>query len=145
MLLTLLFLVLFLLGIFMFIPIFKTDNWWKNHQSLSDKSDGYLTLGCVFGTIGCLGWMVCLILILIIQIPKNISYEAKLYERGVLEYRLEHKEENIIGNELLYNDIVEFNQSLRFDKRFNDSLWLNWFINEKIASIEYIDIGGNND
>ena len=85
---------------------------------------------------------VCSVFIIINQITKQKYYEEKLYEYNVLEYRLEHKDESIIGNELLYNDIVEFNKSLNSCKRYSNNFWLNWFINDKIATIDYIEIDG---
>ena len=79
---------------------------------------------------------------LMVQIPKQKDYETALYERQVIEYRLENKSENVVGNELLYQDIVDYNNGLRSHKRYSDNFWLNWFYNEKIATIEYIEIEG---
>lgn len=74
-------------------------------------------------------------------INADLDYEKTIYERDALEYRLEHSDENMIGNELLYNDIVEFNNRLRHTKKWADSPWLSWFFNQKIADIEYIEFG----
>lgn len=73
-------------------------------------------------------------------INADIDYEKTIYERDVLEYRLEHSDENMTGNELLYNDIVEFNNRLRHTKEWVDSPWTSWFFNQKIADIEYIEL-----
>ena len=73
-------------------------------------------------------------------INADIDYEKAIYERDVLEYRLEHLNENMTGNELLYNDIVEFNNRLRYTKEWADSPWTNWFFNQKIADIGYIEL-----
>lgn len=70
----------------------------------------------------------------------NIDYQNKLHERDMLEYRIEHMEENITGNEMLYNDIVEFNNNLRTTKKWANSPWTNWFNNQKIASMDYIEL-----
>ena len=51
-------------------------------------------------------------------------------------------EENITGNEMLYNDIVEFNNELRSVKKWVSNPWTNWFNNQKVASIDYVEIGG---
>jgi hypothetical protein len=58
----------------------------------------------------------------------------------MLEYRIEHIEENITGNEMLYNDIVEFNNELRSTKKWANNPWTNWFYNQDIATIDYIEI-----
>lgn len=73
-------------------------------------------------------------------INANLDYENTIYERDVLEYRLEQLDENMTGNELLYNDIVEFNNRLRHTKEWADSPWISWFFNQKIADIEYIEL-----
>lgn len=73
-------------------------------------------------------------------ITMEIKYDNTLYEKQVLEYRLETKNENSIGNELLYNDIVEFNNELRRVKKYANSPWTSWFNNPKIAAIDYIEI-----
>ena len=49
--------------------------------------------------------------------------------------------DNIVGNEMLYNDVVEFNNELRRIKKWANSPWVSWFYNQKIASIDYIEIG----
>lgn len=77
-----------------------------------------------------------------VQIPKEKDYQQAVYEKQVIEYRLENKDENIVGNELLYKDIVEFNNNLRQHKRYADNFWIGIFHNDKIATIEYIEIDG---
>ena len=73
----------------------------------------------------------------------ELNYQNVMYEKEMLEYRIEHIEENITGNEMLYNDIVEFNNELRNTKKWANSPWTNWFNNQDIASIDYIEL--NND
>ena len=70
----------------------------------------------------------------------EINYENTLYAKQVLEYRLETKSENLTGNELLYSEIVEFNNELRKVKRYANSPWTSWFYNPKIAAMDYIEI-----
>ena len=86
----------------------------------------------------------CIIVIMFVQIPAEHDYQKTLYEKEVIEYRIENQDNNIVGNELLYNDIIEFNNELRDTKRYANSWWTNWFNNAKIASIDYIEIPGLN-
>ena len=80
-----------------------------------------------------------IVIILSIQIPAKKDYEKALMQKEMLEYRLEN--DNIgIGNELLYNDIVKFNQELKDTKYYANNLWTNWFVNDYIAKIDYIEI-----
>lgn len=75
----------------------------------------------------------------------DVNYQDAIHEKQVLEYRLKNKDENTIGNELLYNDIVEFNNELRHTKKWANNPWTSWFHNANIASIDYIEIDGLNN
>lgn len=75
-----------------------------------------------------------------VQVNKDIDYQSALYQKEMIEYRIDHADENIVGNELLYNEIVEYNNDLRFIKKWSGSYWTNWFFNEDIATIDYIEL-----
>ena len=68
----------------------------------------------------------------------NINYQNALYRKEMLEYRIEHMDEDVIGNEMLYNDIVEFNNELRSTKKWAENPWTSWFNNQKIADLDYV-------
>ena len=105
-------------------------------------NDGASILGgCSAIVFGC-AFIVATVIALTVQIPKNKNYEQSVYEKSVIEYRLEHQQDNVVGNELLYNDIVSYNNHLRAHKRYSDNFMLNLFYNDKIATIEYISIEG---
>ena len=71
------------------------------------------------------------------------KYEKKLYEKEDLEYRL--KNEGLSGNELLYRDITEFNNSLRDAKYWYEHPLTNWFNSGLIPNIDYIELDTNNN
>ena len=73
----------------------------------------------------------------------DLNYQNALHEKEMLEYRIEHMEENITGNEMLYNDIVEFNNGLRNVKKWANNPWTNWFNNQGVASIDFIELNIN--
>lgn len=79
--------------------------------------------------------------ILHVKINEDIDYQSALYEKEVIEYRIDNMSDNIVGNEMLYNDVVEFNNELRRIKKWANNPWVSWFYNQKIASIDYIEIG----
>lgn len=83
---------------------------------------------------------VCIFVILINASMYDIEYQNTLHTKEMLEYRIEHMEENITGNEMLYSDIVEFNNELRCVKKWANNPWTNWFSNKDIASIDYITL-----
>ena len=97
-------------------------------------------VGILISIISIMGLIISLMLILFTQIPAQKDYEAMLYEKEVLEYRLKNQDNALNGNELLYRDITEFNNDLRDCKYWADNLWLNWFFNQKIATIDYIEL-----
>lgn len=95
--------------------------------------------------IGVTGSIVNLIIVSVFQLNADVFYENKLLEKQMLEYRLE-KQDDIIGNEMLYSQIVEFNNELRYTKKWASNLWTNWFVNQKIANnIDYIDVNIENN
>lgn len=96
--------------------------------------------GLVLITISVLASLFAIGFIIEANVNKDVDYQNKLYEKEVLEHRIDNMSENIVGNELLYNDIVEFNNELRNTKKWANNPWTNWFNNEKIASIDYIEI-----
>lgn len=110
---------------------------------LGNKNDP----GALFGggvtciTLSVFGFVLAIAFILMVQIPKEKDFQNKQYEKQVLEYRLEHLEDNVVGSEMLYSEIIEFNNNLRTCKHYADSLWVGLFYNDKIATIDYIVIG----
>lgn len=98
------------------------------------------TIGIAFVVIGILCSIFTSAFIMTNVITYDVSYQNVLHEREMLEYRIEHMEENITGNEMLYNDIVEFNNELRETKKWANNPWTNWFNNEDIASLDYIEL-----
>ena len=74
----------------------------------------------------------------VIQAVENEpDYQSLLMQRQSLEYRL--SQDDLKGNELLYQDINEFNMMLQEEKYWASNLWVNVFYNWKIAEIDYID------
>ena len=110
----------------------------NGNYRLDDINIGSTISSVIFG----IGLIICIGCIIGNYITVKINYENTLYEKEVLEYRLDVKSENLTGNELLYSEIVEFNNELRRVKRYANSPWTNWFNNAKIATIDYIEIGG---
>ncbi len=107
------------------------------NRTYSDLAFG---LGIALAIIAFFASLFVFIGIIDIQVNGDIHYQNKLYEREMLEYRIEHIEDNITGNEMLYNDIVEFNNELRSTKKWANNPWTNWLYNQDIATIDYIEI-----
>lgn len=102
------------------------------------KRDNLAGVCCAIFCVAVIGVIVCGIAAFLNVVTKENNYQNKLYEKEVIEYRVEHITEDIVGNELLFNDIVEFNNYLRSQKKWANNPWTNIFWNEDVASIDYI-------
>ena len=99
-------------------------------------------LDIIGGVILIVGFAIafsCSLLIIKNNVTKEVDFEKVLYEKKTIEYRVEHQEDNIVGNELLYEDIVEFNNNLRLTRYWVNNPWTNWFNNDKVAQLDYIE------
>lgn len=110
-----------------------------NHIYNRTYDEGWIFVGIFVLLVGSITTLMCVLLIMGNIATLDSHYTDKLSEKQMLEYRIEHCEDTI-GNELLYTDILNFNQELRHTKKFANSLWTNWMSNQKVAEIEYIDI-----
>lgn len=126
MLLVILFAIILVVGI---VFVVVSDSWM----------DWAEILGLFCTIIGVGGLLSSLIIITIIQSNADVNYQANLERREMLIYRLEHQDDNLVGNELLYQEIRAFNENLREHKKWANNPWVNWFYNEKNATFEYID------
>lgn len=140
MLLLILFGVLMITGIVMVISSSLLEKYAKYGTWLRNNTDEINTSGWFIIVLNIIILFCIGTVILCIQIPKETDYQKALYEKEVLEYRLENKDENQVGNEMLYSEIVEFNNELRTHKTYSKNLWLNLFYNDKIATIDYIEL-----
>lgn len=128
MIITLIAVTLTIIGIILAIIGWDTDNYCCIIPS------------AIFTTVGSIVLIIALICIVKVNINKDIDYEQKLYEKTTIEYRIENKDSLGVGNELLYDDIIYFNNSLRSTKKWANNPWTSWFFNEDIATIDYIEI-----
>ena len=112
--------------------------------ALHNYSDFIFGIGMTLTFISSIAILIVSISIIDTQVNKEVNYQNALYEKMVLEYRLDNIEDNLTGNEMIYNDIVTFNNELRSVKKWANSPWTNWLYNEKIAIIDYIEVEGIN-
>ena len=108
------------------------NEWW-------DAPELFEIAGLFATIVGVVATVITVIMVILNFALTDIGYQDAVAERQMLEYRIEHCE-NLVGNELIYSDIVGFNEGLRHTKRFANSPWTNWFYNKKIAEMDYIDI-----
>jgi len=112
-------------------------NYGDNHYSFPD----WITItSFVVSLISASLFIASIVFATANSITKETNFQNMLYEKQVIEYRIENKESNIVGNEMLYNDIVAFNNKLRTEKKWATNPWTNVFNNDLIASIDYIEL-----
>ena len=75
-----------------------------------------------------------------VNVNHDTDYQNMLYEKEMLEYRIDNISDNIVGNEMVYSDIVDFNNRLRVIKKWANNPWTNWLHNKDIADIDYVEI-----
>lgn len=103
-------------------------------------SEVVFAIGLILAIIAIFATLFVSVGIIDAQANKDVNYQNKLYEREMLEYRIDNIEDDVVGNEMLYNDIVEFNNELRAEKKWANNPWTNWFCNKDIAAIDYIEL-----
>lgn len=138
MIITLMFICMIIIGIILLVIEKKCRRKisWSIRDTLESIGIALIIIGTITSIFTCA-------LIVSNAIGYELNYQNALHEKEMLEYRIEHMEENITGNEMLYNDIVEFNNELRAEKKWANNLWTNWFNNKDIASLDYIELNGN--
>lgn len=102
--------------------------------------EGILIFGVMIAVISVIVLGVSIGCVIDTNINGDLYYQNKLHEREMLEYRINQLENNNIGNELLYNDIVEFNNDLRGVKKWADNFWIGSFYVQEIAQLDYIEV-----
>lgn len=122
------------------IALFVVGIMLMNYANKHFDKDIIFIIGVILFSAMGIGLIICGGTILDTQINKSVDYQNALYEKEMLEYRIENMESDIVGNEMLYNDIVEFNNNLRGIKKWADNPLTNWFYNQQIADIDYVEI-----
>lgn len=130
MIITLIALICLIVGIILFVI---DDKFAITYDLLS-------MFGLFLFAFGIIVFLSCGIMILDVNVTKDIDYQNMLEKRELIEYRIEDKGRNFVSDGKLYNDIVKFNNSLRKVKEGANSSWTNWFYNDDIATIDYIEV-----
>lgn len=108
-----------------------------------NMEDTWFIIGLILTVVGVILGILCTIAIIDVNVNKDIYYQNTIYEKEMLEYRIDNMEDNIVGNEMLYNDIVEFNNELRSVKKWAYNPFTNWFYVKEIAAINYVELDMN--
>ena len=76
------------------------------------------------------------------KINADINYENMLMQRNAIVYRLEQtkNDNNLLVNGGVYEDVIEYNNTIRKYKRWKHNFWLSWFYPADIDKLEYIEL-----
>lgn len=123
-------------GIALFIVAKK--NYWRSRDTVETVGVVLLAFGLGFliivGTFG-LGH----------AITYDLDRQAALEARETIVYRLEQQaddelDRNLIVNGGVYQDALEFNKSVRLQKKWGANPWVNWFVGWEYLGLEEIEI-----
>lgn len=111
---------------------------WNISRNLSTDS--------IFGLISLCLLILSSVILLVCSIVCIANHAPRVVEKNMTElniereslvYRLESQQE--IGNEYLYNDIVEFNKTIYDYTYDHNNPWISWFVPEEYGTIEMIE------
>lgn len=69
-------------------------------------------------------------------------YTDLVEERELIEYRLEQidNDKNLLVNGGTYEDLLDYNSTIRTYKTYSDNFWIGWLYADKIAELDYIEL-----
>jgi hypothetical protein len=115
--------------------------WWR-HTERDDFWDGEnWFVGSLFcWVIGGICTLIAIIFIIDAAVENDITTDNLIEQRNAIEYRLEQCDEdtNIMVNGGVYNDMVEYNNTIRKYKKWSHNPWIGWFWADGPAELEYI-------
>ena len=124
------------MGIFLIgIVLFAIGFFWYRKDDLS--------IGAMVSTaFGCLAIVVSLAAGTYHLSANEIEYQNMLERKEAIEYRLEMLDEdtNLMVNGGVYEDLVTYNNDLREYKIYSDNFWFGWFVTDKAAELDYIEL-----
>ena len=134
MILTILAILLFAFGFFCWWRYTKRERYWQG--------GGWAVSTCVCIMVGSICVICTTIGIIDAAVNNDIRTENLIEQRNVIEYRLEQcdKDTNIMVNGGVYQDIVEYNNTIRKYKKWSNNLWVNWFWSKGPAALECIEL-----
>lgn len=105
------------------------------HRSYWDD-EAWAFLGGLLITLGAIGLIGGGIAAIVIESEESIVYENAIAEYDMLQYRLEHQE----NDATLYSDIVQFNERMRTNARWAKNPFVNIWNYQRCADIPLIEI-----
>ena len=107
-------------------------------------SEGWLVGGIIGILLGAVILISCGICCLVENYGAQAekTYEDLAHTKAVIEYRLENSntDESLTINGGVYDDLIEYNNTIREYKMMTHNFWVGWFYSDKPATLEYIEL-----
>ena len=117
--------------------------WWRFTERENDWcGDGWLYSSLFCWAIGGVCALIAIVSIIVAAAENDITTDNLIEQRNAIEYRLEQCDEdtNIMVNGGVYNDMVEYNNTIRKYKKWSHNPWVGWFCADGPAELDYIDL-----
>lgn len=123
----------------------KEYGHYRGAYSIDDYGSGIW--GIVLTVIGGVSTVILLIILSCTRSPisEQMYYDQMVEKREIIVYRLEHENASLDGNVDLYQDVLNFNYTIRDHKYWSDNIWIGIFHNQKIQDLEYIELPGKSE
>ena len=140
-----------IIGIGLFILSFVFTKLEKICRNKYRKTDieKYYSVAELFDSLTCASFIISIIIIAITSlfIVGTNSYFGtievqKAQEQHDMYIKLLEEDRDVIIQNQLYKDIVDYNIMVKKKKHFCNSLWTNWLVPEEWNKVECIDLGG---
>ncbi len=108
----------------------------EKYKAINCWIEGFTIISFLFSIIIL---SVSLILILIRFSREELDIQEAQDKYSFYTNLLEEDKDVIVQNQL-YNDIIEYNDLVRSNKHYSESLWTNWFLSEKWREMKEIEL-----
>lgn len=112
-----------------------------HNTSIGDWCEFIGLSGAIVGGAAAIILSVCAI---IASSNANLCYMEMVEKKATIEYRLEKIENddtNILVNGGIYNDILEYNNEIRYYRKWGrNNFWIGWFNPAPIDELELIEL-----
>lgn len=115
--------------------------WWYDNK-YTGRREWPVVLGISGILIGAVSILVCICGLIGTSINNETMTQDLIEQKTMIEYRLDRQEDedNLVVNGGLYNDICEYNSTIRQYHRYGKSFWLNWFYEDGPCKLELIEL-----
>ena len=113
----------------------------KKYDKIRDHSENAWWVGGIASVVMAIAVFIICISMVIIHAPSDqVNYKDMEREYISLKHRAELvcEDSSVTGNELFFDDALNFDKRVYSAKRYASNKWINWFNIEKNAEFDYV-------